>query len=275
MSKTNKTITNKNTKEQNQSEANSVKLTKWQAFKKEWGGFILLLLALFTFRSVIADWNAVPTGSMKPTIYEGDRIWVNKLAYGLRVPFTDIRIKTLGEPKRGEIVVFPEPLSGKRYIKRVIGIEGDVIEVRDNLVYLNGEKLQYSSFTDDELGAVANIPSSERYNDSIDNAFVYLHEKLDDKTYSIRMANPNFYPKIRTADFGPVTVPEGHILFMGDNRDESSDSRYFGHFKPQYTFIPTNTLIGKATRVAWSHDYDNYYIPRKERFFKPIDELPE
>ena len=69
--------------------------SKWQLFKSEWGGFIVLLFCLFCFRSVIADWNAVPTGSMKPTIYEGDRIWVNKLSYGLRIPFTNIRIKDL------------------------------------------------------------------------------------------------------------------------------------------------------------------------------------
>lgn len=235
-------------------------LTKWQAFRKEWGGFALLLLALFTFRSVIADWNAVPTGSMKPTILEGDRIWVNKLAYGLRIPFTNVRVKTLGQPSRGEIVVFPEPETGKRYIKRVIGIEGDKVEVRENRVYVNDFQLEYQPYTPEQVSQFGSIPDSPNANARrIDP--LYMMENIDGKKHSVSVLTPY-------SNWGPKTVPEGQFFAMGDNRDESRDSRYIG-------FIDNSTLIGKATRVAWSHDYDNYYFFRKERFFKPIDEIPE
>ncbi len=232
--------------------------TKWQHFKSEWGGFIVLLFCLFCFRSVIADWNAVPTGSMKPTIYEGDRIWVNKLSYGLRIPFTNIRVKDLGEPSRGEIVVFPEPRSGKRYIKRVIGVPGDRVEIRENKVFLNGESLSYRKFSDEEYKSFDNIPASTVTSRKTQD-FLKIEETVDGKAHAVQLYYVDRY-------FDPVTVPDGMIFVMGDNRDESQDSRYIG-------LIDSKTLIGKATRVVWSHDYDDYYLLRKERFFKPIDEL--
>lgn len=247
-------------KQVEQEQSSEQSLTKWQAFRKEWGGFIILLCCLFTFRSVIADWNAVPTGSMKPTIYEGDRIWVNKLTYGLRVPFTNIRIATLGQPKRGEIVVFPEPKSGKRYIKRVIGLPGDVVEIRGNKVHLNNKQLDYREYTPEEQASFNNIPPSPSPMRLTEN-FLQMEETIDGNKHMVQL----YY---QDSSFRPVTVPKGKIFVMGDNRDESQDSRYIG-------FVDTNTLIGKATRVVWSHDYEDYYLFRKERFFKPIDELSE
>jgi len=202
----------------------------------------------------------VPTGSMKPTIYEGDRIWVNKLAYGLRIPFTNVRVKTLGQPNRGEIVVFPEPRSGKRYIKRVIGIAGDTVAVRDNQVYLNDELLAYRKYTPEEYQNFANVPASHRGRRGSDD-FFKIEESVSGKPHTIQVFTQD-------SNYGPITVPDGRIFVMGDNRDESQDSRYIG-------FIDASTLIGKATRVVWSHNYENYYLPRKERFFKPIDELSE
>lgn len=240
--------------------ASTESVGKWQTFRKEWGGFILLLVCLFTFRSVIADWNAVPTGSMKPTIYEGDRIWVNKLTYGLRIPFTDIRIATLGQPKRGEIVVFPEPRSGKRYIKRVIGLEGDIVQVKNNKVLLNNVMLDYQEYSPEDYKSFENVPPSPSNMRKTEH-FLKMQETIGNVQHVVQLYNPN-------SNFGPVRVPEGKIFVMGDNRDESSDSRYIG-------FIDANTLIGKATRVVWSHDYENYYLFRKERFFKPLDELSE
>lgn len=232
----------------------------FKEFKKEWGGFIILLLGLFTFRSIIADWNAVPTGSMKPTILEGDRIWVNKLSYGLRIPFTNIRVATLGEPKRGEIVVFPEPETGRRYIKRAVAIAGDKVEVRDNRLYINDFEVGYQPYTSTQVAQFGEIPQSPNENARRIEPQYYM-ENIDGHKHSISVLTP-------FSNWGPEVVPEGHFFAMGDNRDESRDSRYIG-------FIPNDTLIGKATRVAWSHNYDNYYLPRKERFFKPIDELPE
>src|SRR5437016_3352533 len=104
---------------------------------------VVIILVLCAFRSSIADWNDVPTGSMKPTSLEGDRILVNKLAYDLKVPFTTVHLFDWGGPQRGEIVVFNSPVDGIRLVKRVIGIPGDKIEVRNNRVIINDVPLDY------------------------------------------------------------------------------------------------------------------------------------
>src|SRR5205809_7137832 len=101
--------------------------------------FILMLLGISSLRSALADWNDVPTGSMKPTIEEGDRVVVNKLAYDLKIPFTTIEIAKWSDPKRGDIVVLFSPLDGTRLVKRVIAVPGDKIELRENQLYVNGQ----------------------------------------------------------------------------------------------------------------------------------------
>src|SRR5262245_38988648 len=103
----------------------------------------VMLIVLFSFRSAIADWNTVPTGSMKPTIIEGDRIFVNKLAYDLKFPFTKWHLLEWGDPQRGEIVVFDKPSDGVRLVKRVAAIPGDVIQLIDNRLYINGAPSSY------------------------------------------------------------------------------------------------------------------------------------
>src|SRR5689334_23029905 len=101
--------------------------------------FILMLLVISSLRSALADWNDVPTGSMKPTIQEGDRVVVNKLAYDLKVPFTTIEVLKWSDPKRGDIVVLFSPVDGTRLVKRVVGIPGDRIYMHENLLYVNGK----------------------------------------------------------------------------------------------------------------------------------------
>src|SRR5882762_3523289 len=101
--------------------------------------FLLMLLVICSMRSALADWNDVPTGSMKPTIEEGDRVVVNKLAYDLKVPFTTYEIVKWGDPKRGDIVVLFSPADGVRLVKRVVGLPGDRIELRDNQLFVNGK----------------------------------------------------------------------------------------------------------------------------------------
>src|SRR5438046_62493 len=100
--------------------------------------FLAMLLVISSLRSALADWNDVPTGSMKPTIEEGDRVVVNKLAYDLKIPFTTIEIAKWSDPKRGDIVVLFSPLDGTRLVKRVIAVPGDRIEMRDNQLFVNG-----------------------------------------------------------------------------------------------------------------------------------------
>src|SRR5438094_311380 len=105
--------------------------------------FLAMLLVVSSLRSALADWNDVPTGSMKPTIEEGDRVVVNKLAYDLKVPFTTFEVWKWGDPRRGDIVVLFSPKDGMRLVKRVVGVPGDRIEMRDNQLYVNGDAARW------------------------------------------------------------------------------------------------------------------------------------
>ena len=105
--------------------------------------FIIFIFLMVIFRTSIADWNTVPTGSMKPTILEGDRIWVNKLAYDFKLPFTNISLAQFDEPKRGEIIIFESETADLRLIKRVIAVPGDTVRMKNNMLFLNGNALNY------------------------------------------------------------------------------------------------------------------------------------
>ena len=110
-----------------------------QRFLREWVLPIgLVMLVMFPIRSVVADWNDVPSGSMRPTILEGDRIYVNKLSFGLRLPFTMTWLARWDEPRRGDIATFASPADGIRLVKRIIGVPGDTVELRNNMLVING-----------------------------------------------------------------------------------------------------------------------------------------
>src|SRR5678815_2819478 len=125
------------------------KMKHW--WRKEIYPLLILALIVFSIRSSLADWNDVPTGSMKPTILEGDRVFVNKLAYDLKVPFTTLHIAEWSNPRRGDIVVFYSPHDGKRLVKRVVGLPGDTVELRNNTLIINGEAMEYRPISDDLL----------------------------------------------------------------------------------------------------------------------------
>src|SRR5213593_920316 len=117
--------------------------------------FLAMLLVISSLRSALADWNDVPTGSMKPTIEEGDRVVVNKLAYDLKIPFTMIEVAKWGDPKRGDIVVLFSPVDGVRLVKRVVAVPGDRIEMRENQLFVNGRAASWKPLgfaTDSEQG---------------------------------------------------------------------------------------------------------------------------
>src|SRR5438874_7678772 len=120
-------------------------------WKKQAKPFLLMVLVLMSFRSAVADWNDVPTGSMKPSIIEGDRIFVNKLAYDLKVPFTTIHIAEWSNPKRGEIVVFDSPRDGTRLVKRVVAVPGDTVQLSSNTLVINGQPVQYGKLDQDTI----------------------------------------------------------------------------------------------------------------------------
>src|ERR1043166_6941839 len=124
-------------------------------WREEIRPLLVLALVLFSLRSSFADWNDVPTGSMRPTILEGDRVFVNKLAYDLKVPFTTWHIAEWSNPQRGDIVVFFSPHDGKRLVKRVVGLPGDTIELRNNTLIINGDPVPYQPVAEEVLRDLA------------------------------------------------------------------------------------------------------------------------
>ena len=190
---------------------------------------------------------------MKPTILEGDRVYVNKLAYDLKVPFTTRHLAEWGNPQRGEIVVFYSPQDGTRLVKRVVGLPGDTIELRKNSLIINGEPVQYQPIAESLL----------RYVSPADRAsHVFANEQLTAKAHPVAG-----YPAVNAMrDFGPVNVPAGHYFMMGDNRDDSFDSPLLWRGGPQEHCWP------RATAVVISFDRASCRSPRWQRFFTGLSE---
>jgi signal peptidase I len=229
---------------------------------RSWGPALLIVLVI---RSILVEPFQIPSGSMVPTLAIGDFILVSKFSYGLRIPFTNIELLDIGEPKRGDIDVFIYPptqskdplcgikrfpgralefVSGGRYrgpepcdvdyIKRVVGLPGDTVEVRNDILYITGVEQPRtfetnSSYTDTSCRA----DDMKQYEETLDGV---THPVLQSTSFARH-----------AADFGPQTVPEGHYFMMGDNRDNSADSRFWG-------FVPRENIRGKALFVWFSYD---------------------
>jgi signal peptidase I len=219
-------------------------------WKKEILPLLILAVVLFAVRSSLADWNDVPSGSMRPTILEGDRIFVNKLAYDLKVPFTTWHIAEWGNPQRGDIAVFFSPHDGIRLVKRVIGLPGDTIELRNNQLVLNGATVAYQPIAEELLHY---NPATER------EGRVFASEKLPSQTHAV--GGYPAAPAPRT--FATIVVPQGEYFMMGDNRDDSFDSRFWGTVKRE-------KIVGRATTVVLSLDKSNYWMPRWKRSFTSL-----
>jgi signal peptidase I len=237
-------------------EENSMRQS-WQKSFRRFGRdfvrpFAFVALLLGTVRSSIADWNDVPTGSMNPSILEGDRIFVNKLAYDLKVPFTTWHLATWAEPRRGDVVVFFAPTDGTRMVKRVVGTPGDTIALVDNRLFVNGEPASYGPPDPHVVAQMAGHPGAGG-------------RRIETETLGGRsnpvMGQAQFHRASR--DFGPVTVPPGRYFLMGDNRDNSFDSRYYG-------FVERDQIVGRASGVALSLDPERTYRPRWDRFLTPL-----
>jgi signal peptidase I len=179
-----------------------------------------LILALI-IRAFVVQAFKIPTGSMQNTLLVGDHILVNKFVYGTRIPFSDKRILTFKKPERGDIIVFKYPKDPERdFIKRIMAVEGDVIESKDRVIFINGK--------------IVNSPFAI-YNDE-------------------RIISGNGNPR---DNFGPLEVPEGKYFVMGDNRDHSLDSRYWG-------FVDLKAIKGKALIIYWSWN-GRKHLPRFTR----------
>jgi signal peptidase I len=230
-----------------------------------WGPAVLTVLLI---RSLIAEPFRIPSGSMVPTLAIGDHILVTKYSYGMRWPITRIPMTSLDAPERGDVIVFIFPGSSEDkpshwvdvpvppfntldYVKRVIGLPGDTIEVRDNVIYINGVAQQRNhvskfEFIDDRC---KKHPTRE-FEENLDGT---KHAVLNATRYGLRMG-----------DYGPKTVPEDHVFVMGDNRDHSADSRVWG-------MVPFRNIKGKARFIWLSYDQCRPGMPvlgdvRGERF---------
>jgi len=211
--------------------------------------FLVFLLVFGLFRTALADWNPIPSESMHPTLLEGDVVLVNRIAYDLKIPLTDIALARLGEPQRGDVVTFHSPTDGVRLIKRLVGVPGDRIEMRDDRLFVNGIAADYQN----------PIP----YQEPIDYAGTTRAIKAEETVGGSRREIQFLPDREARRTFGPVVVPPDEYFFLGDNRDDSGDSRYIG-------FVPRRLLIGRAHHVLVSANFKGDWAPRFERFGERI-----
>ncbi|MCP4726061.1 MAG: signal peptidase I [bacterium] len=194
----------------------------------------IAIIAALIIRALFIQAFRIPTGSMENTLLVGDFLLVNKFIYGARIPFTDWRLPAIREPKPGDIIVFKYPLDPDLdYIKRCIAVEGQTIEIKDKKIYVDGklhENPEYVQFIDSHIMRKG-IPE------------------------------PNIYPpgtNFNRDNYGPFVIPDGHLFMMGDNRDNSLDSRYWG-------ILPKENVVGSALIIYWSWDHN---IPLYKFFTK-------
>lgn len=207
----------KNVKSVSKDEAINKETKKKGAIRENIEAIIIAVILAMFIRTFVVQAFKIPSGSMKETLQIGDHILVNKFIFGVKIPFLRKTLINVKNPERFDIVVFKFPEDpSKDFIKRVIGIEGDVVEIRNKKVYINHEPINdiYGQFTD-----------------------------------------PSFFPAGNTPkdNFGPVKVPPHSIFVMGDNRDHSYDSRWWG-------FVDLKALEGKAMIIYWSWDGDNFGV---------------
>lgn len=203
----------------------------------------MALLIVFMIRSSIIEPFKIPSGSMIPTLLIGDHIFVNKFAYGFKIPFSDlitdhpIYLIKRDPPKRGDIIVFMYPKDESfYYIKRVVGVPGDTVEIRNKVLYINNQKMNQDLVGSPQSDQVFKTLDDPKYTSG--NLDLYT-EHLDGTDHSILLDKNNFMGEMS----GPITVPPDSLFVMGDNRDFSNDSRFWG-------FVPMKNVKGKAV-VIW------------------------
>ena len=201
--------------------------------------FFPVLFVVLVLRSFVVEPFQIPSGSMSPTLEVGDFILVNKFAYGLRLPVSGTKVVPVGEPQRGDVMVFFPPGDRRYFIKRVIGLPGDDIRMTNNVLYVNGERMSQERTALDYL--------------ELEPGYQVMWEQLGDTSHLIRRRR-------RAGEYGlnfHAVVPAGHYFMMGDNRDNSFDSRAWGA-------VPEQNIVGKAFLV-WMHWDDFFSLPSFER----------
>jgi signal peptidase I len=189
---------------------------------------------------------------MKPTILEGDFIFVNKLAYDLKFPFTTWHLAEWTNPTRGDVVVCFEPDDGTRLVKRVVAVPGDTLELRTNVLFINGQRAGYQPPNNRGL---AYLPATDR------RQALFATETVENRSHAV-MAYPAITSPV--GSFGPVSLGPDEYFVMGDNRDNSKDSRYFG-------IVRRDRIVGEALSVVASFEKPGKRMPRFRRFFSSLD----
>ncbi len=217
--------------------------TNLHQFWKDNRHFTLLLLCIVFFKSAIADLSSISGASMQPTLLDGDKVWVNKLAYDIKIPFTEISLAEIADPGRGDVVIIDSKRADKRLVKRIVGVPGDTIYMQNNALVINGEAAGYEVL--------------ERDGDAI-----IILEELPEGAHQAQVSQG--FVNRSTRSYGPTIVPDDQYFVLGDNRDNSADSRV-------YSFIPREELIGRSSSVVFSLDSHNNYLPRGDRFLEIIE----
>lgn len=215
----------------------------WRSFWRENRQFFMLLACIVFFKSAIADLSSISGASMQPTLLDGDKVWVNKLAYDVKIPFTEISLAETSDPSRGDIVIIDSKKAGKRLVKRIVGLPGDTIYMQNNALVINGDAANYE--------ILSREPDS-----------VIILEELPEKSHQAQLST-SFVSRTNRS-YGPAVVPPDQYFVLGDNRDNSADSRV-------YSFVPRAEIIGKSASVVFSLDSDNSYLPRGERFLAELE----
>ncbi len=218
----------------------------WRRAWEQFGTLLVAVLIALSIRSCVIEPYRIPSGSMLPTLLIGDHLFVNKFIYGVKVPFTDLRLPGWREPQRGDVVVFDvardahggiypadqrRDLPSDRFVKRIVALPGDTLEIRGGELWINGERVPLEA-------------TAETFEDDSGRPLQVAREQLDGRAHRI-LDDP-----IRDGpERGPVTLPEGRYFVMGDNRDHSNDSRYWGT-------VRLAEMKGPAFALYWSWDWN-------------------
>jgi signal peptidase I len=213
--------------------------------------FFPVILIVFLLRSFLVEPFKIPSGSMLPTLLIGDFILVNKYTYGIRLPVVNVKVLDISQPERGEVMVFRYPKNTSvDYIKRVIGIPGDVIEYTDKRLQVNGKPVPATpdgTFHDIEPGL--HMVQFQRLRETLGSHEYYTLARTERPP--INLSDVERFPHRDDCVYNDrgftCKVPAGHYFMMGDNRDSSSDSRYWG-------FVPDRNIVGKAFMIWWNFD---------------------
>jgi signal peptidase I len=218
-------------------------LEKQKVWRDYFENILVAVFLALIVRSFVLTGYKVPTGSMAPTLKSGDYIFTYKIPYGIKIPLTRSKI-AVRSPQRGDVVVFTYPEQPRtNYVKRVVGVAGDLIKIENNILHVNGSALKYETLPNEDISEIPNFESLKVQTE--------LAPEGPRKILSLNSENKK--------SFGPIVVPPGEVFLLGDHRDASDDSRYWGT-------VPIERVEGKVVLIWMSVDWAQQEV-RWDRFF--------